>query len=121
MPVEVGSVRLSPAAACILEVNGHRHANASTYLQRQQHPDQLTVRQQLVGSKNLDRKLTAAFPPARNISRPHFAARGCVQATIPSVLYTTLLLLGKDMKSESEAGYKASALRGMMNTSLRRY
>lgn len=33
---------------------------------------------------------TAALPPARRISRPHFAARGCVQATMPSTLWTTL-------------------------------
>lgn len=35
-------------------------------------------------------RLTAALPPARSTSRPHFAASGCVQDTIPSVLWMTL-------------------------------
>lgn len=39
--------------------------------------------------------LTAAFPPASRILIPHLAARGWVQVTIPSVLCTTLLRLGK--------------------------
>lgn len=39
------------------------------------------------------RRLTAAFPPAARTLRPHLAAKGWVHATIPSVLWTTLLLL----------------------------
>jgi len=36
---------------------------------------------------------TAAFPPFSSTLMPHFAANGCVQATTPFVLCTTLLLL----------------------------
>jgi hypothetical protein len=48
--------------------------------------------------------LTAAFPPCCRILSPHFAARGCVHAMMPSVLCTTLRRLGKGMKSRSVEG-----------------
>jgi hypothetical protein len=51
------------------------------------------------GVKEEHQKHTAALPPARSTSRPHFAASGCEQATIPSVLWTTLLREGNLNKS----------------------
>lgn len=49
--------------------------------------------------------LTAALPPARRTSRPHLAARGCVHATMPSVLCTTLLREG-NLNGSTDAGGK---------------
>lgn len=63
----------------------------STYQPRRLHPTARVACQHLARAleKGVSRR-TAALPPARNTSRPHFAARGCEQATIPLMLWTTL-------------------------------
>jgi len=47
---------------------------------------------------------TAAFPPIFRIRWPASAANGCVHATMPLVLWTTLLLLGCSIKVVSTSG-----------------
>lgn len=53
---------------------------------------------------------TAAFPPIFNILCPASAARGCVHATIPFVLCTTLRLLANCTNGGLVLGKTASAL-----------
>lgn len=60
---------------------------------------------------------SAAFPPALSILWPASAANGCVHATMPLALCTTLRLLGKEINSGSEEGNMAEALRGIVRTS----
>src|SRR5271163_4325431 len=50
-------------------------------------------------------KLTAALPPIFNIRWPASAANGCVHATMPFVLWTTLRLLGNWMNGGLGIGY----------------
>ena len=45
---------------------------------------------------------SAALPPSLRICCPAKAANGCVHATMPLALCTTLRRLGKDMNSGSE-------------------
>jgi hypothetical protein len=52
---------------------------------------------------------TAAFPPCFNILWPASAASGCVQATMPPVLWTTLLLLANCVKGGVGVGWTALA------------
>lgn len=59
------------------------------------------------------RPLTAAFPPALSTASPHLAARGCVHATMPLVLWTTLRRLGHFMNSPDGGGYTEEVGRGM--------
>lgn len=61
------------------------------------------------------RGLTAAFPPASRTLRPHLAARGWVHAIIPSVLWTTLLLLGKVMNAGTAVAYTELRFTGILN------
>ncbi|KAI7051755.1 hypothetical protein KC362_g38 [Hortaea werneckii] len=76
MPVEPGSVMLSPAAT----------ATAAS----------------------------AQLPPLRRISRPHCAARGCVQATMALVLWTVERREGKAAKGGCGEGKVEVGLRGMV-------
>lgn len=47
---------------------------------------------------------SAAFPPSLRILWPASAASGWVHATIPFVLWTTLLRLGKEINGGSSEG-----------------
>ena len=53
-------------------------------------------------------KLTAALPPIFNIRWPASAANGCVHATMPFVLWTTLRLLGNWVNGGLAIGYMES-------------
>ena len=57
---------------------------------------------------------SAALPPDCKILWPACAANGCVHATIPLVLWTTLRRLAKETNSGSEEGKMALALSGML-------
>lgn len=57
---------------------------------------------------------SAAFPPSLRILWPAVAARGWVQDTIPLVLCTTLLLLGKGAKRGLGLGYTAFEFKGIL-------
>ena len=48
------------------------------------------------------------------MSMPHFAARGCVQETIPLVLCTTLLRLGNLTTSCDGGGKTEGVVRGIL-------
>lgn len=61
------------------------------------------------------RKLTAAFPPEFRISIPHLAAKGCVQATMPLVLWTTLLRLGHFIKAAEADGNTDGVVSGIVS------
>ena len=52
--------------------------------------------------------LTTQFPPASSTSIPHLAASGCVHATMPRVLWTTLRRLG-NLASSREGGGKTES------------
>jgi hypothetical protein len=56
-------------------------------------------------------RLTAAFPPASRILRPHLAAKGRVHVIIPSAL----LLLGNNINSGTAARYTDLWLDGILN------
>lgn len=65
------------------------------------------------GEQDCQGILTAALPPARRISRPHCAASGCVHATMPSVLWTTLRREGNLVKSSIGARNTDELVRGI--------
>lgn len=60
---------------------------------------------------------SAQLPPFWRISIPHLAARGCVQATMPFVLWTTDLRDEKERKSKP-LGARAEGFRGIVGGAL---
>lgn len=50
---------------------------------------------------------------------PHLAANGCVQATMPFVLCTTLRLLGHFMNSSDAGGNSEDVDRGILDSIVR--
>lgn len=84
-----------------------------TYRQRQRHP-RGSQSPQLGHQSDVGARLTAAFPPALRISMPHLAAKGWVQATMPLVLWTTLLRLLNLANSTVPGGNSEGVERGIL-------
>ena len=112
MPVEHGSVKFIPAAVTVLDpLNNGFYDFILSYQQQLRHPIPHVRPTYIYGRI----RLTAALPPAARMSMPHFAARGCVQATIPLVLCTTLLLLGNLTGTCDGGGKTEGVVRGILD------
>jgi hypothetical protein len=66
-----------------------------------------------IHTKIRDLVRTAQFPPALRTSMPHFAASGCVHATIPLVLWTTLRRLTNLAKAAALGGKRDGVVSGI--------
>jgi len=99
---------LSPAAGTSIRLyssfKSSWHESGWAYQLQQLHPKEVFYQRLVLWDGS--GRLTAAFPPSAKIFNPHFAARGCVHAIMPSVLCTTLLRLGKVMNSSFIASGK---------------
>lgn len=56
------------------------------------------------------------MPPAFKMSMPHFAARGCVHATMPLVLCTTLLRPVSFCMASDAGEYTEAVVRGILGS-----
>lgn len=99
--------------ALVLGLEVEFWARVRTYQQPPPRPNRDYMVSFLSASSECDGGLTAAFPPALRMSIPHLAANGCVQATMPFVLWTTLRRLLNFANSSGPGGNSEADERGI--------